>query len=53
MEYERDMQTLTRIMEQRKESLERAKVEYDNSSHDAAVPVGVAFQDSAYLAMIK
>ena len=44
-------------MEQRKESLERAaKIEDDNSSqhdHDAAVPGGVAFQDSAYLAMIK
>ena len=49
MEYERDMKNLTRIMEQRKESLERAKAE-DESTDPVS---GGAFDDRAYLAMIN
>ena len=49
------MQTLTRIMEQRKESLERAAklAEAEEGSSNAEAPVNGAFEDRAYLAMLN
>ena len=46
IEYERDMSKLTRILEQRNASLERAKIIVDES-------LSSAFEDKAYLAMIN